>query len=1118
MDMKLEKSGFRFFAGDLMKFQSCRHATALDLRYHEGEALVPVKDNEEMKLVQDQGHAHEASFLEELKKKGLEVTDIERKFASPELEHEATLAAMRAGPDVITQASLGFGGRWGGYADFLYRVDKPSDLGNWSYEVADTKLSRKAKPSHILQLCLYSDLLAQMQGIRPEKAHVELGSGETLTVRVDDVDAYAQLTRERFEQFVEERPETRSEPVPACGMCRWREHCQQEWEARDSLVQIAGITTSQRRKLEADGIETVAALAALDRKIPKLAPKTQEKLVAHARLQKARREGGPPSFELLPDEAGKGFNLLPRPNPGDLFYDIEGDPFYEGGLEYLHGVWLHQDGDWVFKDFWAHDREEEGRSLDALMIFFREHLAAHPGAHIYHYAPYEITALRRLTKQHRRHEALFDQLQRDRVFVDLYSVVRGAVRVSEGGYSIKNLEAFYMDKRDGDVATAGASVVAYENWRELRDSNPTEAERILQEIRDYNEVDCISTQQLRDWLIGSVRPSGLPWPTLNQNKDEEGPDLEKAAEEEAEDAKMAQRLAPLRESLGEEAGQLVIDLTAFHRRENKPAYWAIFDRMGKDSDELVDDLECLAELEAIGPIEPQKRGPNRRRYRFPAQDTKISKSTSPSLKPAEGIVGLSIKELDLDTCEVELQFPKKAGDPPDTLDLLPAGPVRAKALVDGVKAASDMLLDNDPGIEAFRRFLVRQAPTFRDQRTSILAGDGDLPEQIADAIAAMQGSTLAIQGPPGTGKTYVSALAIARLVAAGKRVAISSNSHKAIENLLVATAERMSVEKVPGLLAQKVKDQAPVPPHERIQQVTRNDDPEIDVAVVVGGTAWHHALHESNAFDYIFVDEAGQVSVANLMAMSRCAENIVLVGDPMQLPQPVQGSHPGQSGMSCLEYLLGEHRTVPETNGVFLPTSRRMADGVCGFISKAVYESRLGNDDAASSQRLWDAEGDACAGAHFVAVEHSGNAQVCEQEVEAILMEIERLVGGRFVDRDGSERILSLADILVVAPYNAQVNALRSGLPEGVRVGTVDKFQGQEAPVCLVSMTTSSAAELPRNIEFLFSLNRINVAVSRAKVLAKVFASPRLLEVPCTNVEQMKLVNTLCELKRWIER
>jgi len=318
----------------------------------------------------------------------------------------------------------------------------------------------------------------------------------------------------------------------------------------------------------------------------------------------------------------------------------------------------------------------------------------------------------------------------------------------------------------------------------------------------------------------------------------------------------------------------------------------------------------------------------------------------------------------------------------------------------------------------------------------------------------MAGTTLAIQGPPGTGKTYVSALSVVNLVRVGKRIAVSSNSHKAIGNLLEAVADRARQEGVVCRVVQKSSDDGDDEVHPGITFVSDNDAPEIAAAHVVGATAWHFARYAEAAYDYLIVDEAGQVSIANILAMARCARNIVLVGDPMQLPQPLQGSHPGDSGRSCLEYLIDGHRVVPSERGVFMPISRRMHPRVCGL-------------------------------------------------------------GAIYRDRDGRERVVGHSDILVVAPYNAQVNALRVRLPNAVRVGTVDRFQGQEAPICLVSMTTSSGEELPRDIAFLFSLNRINVAVSRAQVAAMVFASPLLLETPCRSIEEMALVNALCLLHEY---
>lgn len=1104
--MRKVEGGLRLSASDLMRFKVCQHATTLDLRRIEVGDITPIQDSEEAELLQKQGDAHELGYLQSLKDSGRKIVEIPKDDLPLEESVRLTLDAMAAGPDIIFQGAF-FDGAWGGYSDFLERVEQPSALGDWSYEVVDTKLKRSPDPKHILQLVLYSDLVAKIQGRMPDFAHLQLGDGSRFSIRLSEVASYSRHTRARLENFLVERPATRSEPVSGCALCPWRDHCENEWEAADSLALLAGISRSQRSKLEAAGISTIAQLGMLDRRIPKLVPETQERLQVQARLQTARRQGGPPQFELRPYEAGRGFALLPAPDDGDLFYDIEGDPYFTGGLEYLHGVWFRANGEWEFKAFWAHDRAAEGHAVEQLLIFFTEHLKAHPKAHIYHYANYEIAALRKLTTNHRVGEATIDQLQRERRFVDLYKVVSGGLIASERGYSIKNLEAFYMTKRDADVATAGASVVYYERWRETGDDD------LLRKIEDYNRTDCVSTQLLRDWLLDTVRPTDLGWPDL-------APEVRAASEgrvdqEIVEVSEHYARFAPARERLGGEVADLLFDLNYFHAREDKPKYWAIFDRLAQESETLLDDLDCIAGLEAMtAPIAVKQS--TERTYRFPPQETKLRAGKRPCMKPADLPETASLVSLDVEAGTLVLRRGKKSGSLPDRLDLLPEKPLRNSIMRDAIAAVSDGIVANDGRHQAAEHLLTRTPPQFSTgpRLHGIVNPDKDLVDEIHEAIADMDRTTLAIQGPPGTGKTYVSAFSILNLIKAGKRIAVSSNSHKAIENLLKAVAERAEANGVRPKLVHKGGDESEDGAgsvHPLICVVTDNEAPEISSADVVGGTAWHFARYPKAAFDYLFVDEAGQVSLANIVAMSRSARNIVLLGDPMQLPQPIQADHPGKSGQSALEYVVGDQHVIPAHRGIFMPVSRRMHPGICDFISAAVYEGKLTTDEGAKLQSLSLRKGSSPVGAQLHLVEHSGRSQTCPEEIAAIKQAIEELIDGIYRDRDGRERPLGASDILVVAPYNAQVNALARALP-GIRVGTVDKFQGQEAPVCLVSMTTSSAEELPRDIEFLFSLNRINVAVSRAQVLAMVFASPRLLEVPCQTVREMTLVNTLCML------
>jgi superfamily I DNA and/or RNA helicase len=288
---------------------------------------------------------------------------------------------------------------------------------------------------------------------------------------------------------------------------------------------------------------------------------------------------------------------------------------------------------------------------------------------------------------------------------------------------------------------------------------------------------------------------------------------------------------------------------------------------------------------------------------------------------------------------------------------------------------------------------------------------------------------------------------------------------------------------------------------------------------LVGGTSWFFSRPDvAAAFDLLVVDEAGQVSLANLVAVAGAAKNLVLVGDQMQLAQPLQGTHPGESGRSGLEYLLEGRATIADDLGVFLGVTRRLHPSICSFISGAVYEDRLraiaGTERRVvrvpdAGARLVRAE----AGVVFVPVEHEGNAQASEEEAEAVRAVVDELLGRERIGARGEVvGEIGVGDILCVAPYNLQVRTLKKRLPEGVRVGSVDLFQGQEAPIVIVSMGAGDAETSARGLEFLFDRRRINVAVSRAQSLAIVVGHPGLARSRCASLEQLALVNTFCRL------
>jgi uncharacterized protein len=452
------------------------------------------------------------------------------------------------------------------------------------------------------------------------------------------------------------------------------------------------------------------------------------------------------------------------------------------------------------------------------------------------------------------------------------------------------------------------------------------------------------------------------------------------------------------------------------------------------------------------------------------------------------------------------------------------GHINADKLRHAVWRFADSIVQGDRKYAAAEAFLRKLPPALRglEPGDPIVVGGDDLIGATTAAVLSLDHSYLFIQGPPGAGKTTTGSHVILRLLQEGKRVGVTSNSHTAINNLLRAVEERAKEAgvRVHGLKKSTRNDPESMLDGTMITDVTDPKDVIVSSEPLIGGTAWLFAEPAlEQAFDYLFVDEAGQVSLANLIAISTAARNAVLLGDQMQLGQPIQGVHPGRSGESTLEYLLDGFATVPPDRGIFLGTSWRMHPAVCRFISDAVYDSRL-HPAAGNERRTLVLGGSAhpalsSAGIRFVPVMHDGCSQRSEPEARVVAELYESLLGQSWCDKDGTEKRMTANDVLVVAPYNAQVNLLKQTLPEGAHVGTIDKFQGQEAQVVIVSMATSNEDYLPRNIEFLYDKNRLNVAVSRAKCLAMVVASPDLLKVHCGTPEQMELVNTLCWLREY---
>ena len=1113
---------------DLTGFLACEHLTAQERLATAGTLSRPDRVDPELDILTRRGQEHELAYLEVLQGGGRDVLrlDLESEklnrqtLAGLTAAHEQTVAAIQHGPDVIYQAAF-FDGRWVGYADFLLRTDRPSDLGAFSYEVADTKLARRVKAAALLQMCSYAEQLERIQGVTSEQLHVIVGDRTDQSYRLADFAAYYRAVKKRFEDSLANGfGATYPTPVEHCKVCRWALVCEARRRADDHLSLVAGLGRDQARKLAAVEIRTVADLAKSTLiRVPKIGEATFERLRHQAALQVIERETSAVTSEMLPPEQGRGLALLPLKSPGDLFFDMESDPWAEdGGLEYLFGVVEVNEGAPRFHAFWGLDRAGEKKAFEDFIDFVMARRLLDPNLHVYHYAGYEVTALKRLMGRHSTREDEIDSLLRDGVLVDLFQVVRQGVRVSQESYSLKKLEPLYMGGREADIKGGLASIVAFEQWLESRD------QAILDAIGEYNREDCESTWRLRGWLeeqrakaeLQFGAPIGRPGPI----------ESEVPAERAADDATTAQLVDALTTGSPEIASDrspqraqwLLAELLRWHRRDAKPAWWDYYHRFTMSDDELFDDGESIAGLKPTGEVIDVKNS-SVKTYRFdPSQEHKLSAGKEvfdPATRKYAG------KIEDLDPAAGILKLKKKRDDAPLPTSIVPRGPINTDVLRDAVRRLAGWVVEygiDAPGRgQAARDLLLGRPPRIKGLAAgALIVTDGDDASEVARRVAPLLLDTvLPIQGPPGSGKTYTGARMIVDLLRAGQTVAVAAYTHKAITNLLNAVCERAAAESVmfKGVQRGSPDDCCDSP----LISIAKGNEDVVkalgDGATLVAGTQFLFARPEmAEQFDVLFVDEAGQLSLANVVAIAGCARSVVLLGDPNQLAQPSQGTHPPGVGVSALEHLLGAHQTIPPDRGIFLSVTRRLHPDICAFTSEVFYEGRLVSE-ASCAVQLLEAAGEGTLGGtglRYFPVVHSGNRTTSSEEIDVVDREYRALLRRPWVDRSGIRRAVTPSDILVVAPYNVHVNRLRDRLPAGSRVGTVDRFQGQEAAVVFFSMATSGADDIPRNMEFLYSLNRLNVAVSRALVLAVLVCSPNLLAVRCRNPEQMRLANALC--------
>jgi predicted RecB family nuclease len=1167
--LKITDGHLRLSASDVANHLACQHLTRLDLRMARGTLRPPYEQDIGFKDLLRRGEVHERAVLDRFRADGREVVDLSETADGGPADSEAakaTMEAIRAGVDLIYQGTLtgengpepGRGPALLGRPDFLVRADLlPAPDGasrpdGVHYEVVDAKLARSAKARAVLQTAFYSHLLADLQGIEPRWMHLALGDGEFTPFKVCDYAAYERQTRQRLEASLSQNPppDPYPEPVEHCAICRWRERCADRRRHDDDLSLVAGMTTGQRRALKDAGISTRREFAGLADPpvLSRVSRDGLERSRRQARLQVTSEDERLIRYEILDPErdaegalmANRGLLALPKPAAGDLFFDIEGARHYsedtrEFGLQYLFGIVdtadLDESGWPRYTQIWSYDRQGEKRAFEQLIDFITERRERHPGLHVYHYNHYEPTSVDHLTKLHgTRQEAVgalmgrfatredeVDNLFRLGVFVDLYRVVRQGVRAGVESYSIKRLEPLVGYTRQVDLHEATLNLISLEAALEDRTAaGDGERQRV---VAGYNEDDCRATLALRDWLeerrldLALRLFEDLPRPVYAEEpRSTEDPEVTRIRS-----ALLAGVPAEAsRRTSEQQARALLADLLDWHRREDKPAWWRYFYVRTLSPAELIGEPDALGGLTGGGEVGQVKRSVVRR-FSFPPQEHKFSPGDA-AFDPATNRQW-SVCAVDDARGTIDVKI-GHSYDGPWPAALVEGGPVGTKDQRERLRDLGDRVVrEGVGGPDAATALLLRRPPDDGRVPAGSLRAEGESASAAAIRLApSLRRSCLPMQGPPGTGKTYTAAEQILELIAQGRTIGITGPSHAVIHNLIDAVCEhaRQRGAGVPRIGQRADKDHpylhqdATTMSPEQLERALR--DGELDVAA---GTSWLWARGMfADSVDTLFVDEAGQMSLANVLAVAGTARNLVLLGDPQQLAQPSQATHPPGAGASALEHILGDRATMPEDAGLLLDQTYRMHPDLCRYTSDVFYDGKLHGVDGLGNQMILGEPSLSGSGLRIVKVAHQGNTNASPEEASEVARLVGRLARSTWQDKDGNRRPLGPGDVLIVTPYNAQIRAIQSALAadghDGFMVGTVDKFQGREAPVVIYSMATSSADEAPRSLEFLYDPHRLNVATSRARAMAIIVASPDLIRVSCRTPHQMTLVNALC--------
>ena len=1054
------------------------------------------KDDPLDAVLANKGYKHEEELYQSLKNDYPKVAQIDTSDKKRAIKK--TEEFIKEGFDVIYQGAL-TNNHFFGFTDFLIKVPGQSKFGNYSYEVWDAKLSKTTKPEYLIQLCCYAEMLCELIECDIPKGVIFLGKGIPEKYDLKDFYSFYSSLRDVYLNFEQSKPSSPPDPELFTNWGKYSEHAKKILESKNHLSQIANIRKTQIKLLNESGITTIDDLIAEDSVKP--IGMDQQKfltLKTQAQLQQESKNENTLKFRVINiEDEHVGLASLPPKSKNDIYFDLESNPLNKDFvLHYLWGV-AHEDDASRFKSWWCHDDIEMKEVFEAFVDWTYDRWLVDPHMRVYHYGNFEIAALKELMSKFGTKENEVDNLLRNNVFIDLLKVVKNGMIIGADGYGLKKIEPLYRSQRIDEVQSGNESTVQYENWMDSNEGKDEKSSNILKEIWDYNREDCISLIDLCNFLRKQQEKHQISYlPPIDEVV------IKEPTEKELKikiilDNKSKDEALPHKE--------LLTNLCLYHARENKPVYWRYFERIESTDEELVEDLDCLGNLTFTGKTTIIKRSKGFE-YRFdPFQDSKLKKNDQVRIKQ-DTTLRVTIEELDLEEgiCLLKTTAPSL----PAKISLIPSNVVTATNIEDNILAVTEEYQKSGKLRPCLNNLLDRTRPYLKVSGADNFSEWGSSLADIAINVTKnLNQACLCIQGPPGTGKTTIGSQVITELASMGYKIGITSNSHKAIDNLIerVLKNNRLVDKKMP-ICRVSTKSEPFYEENDEIDVYSAASQINLNKQYhIFGGTAWAFA-HENfkDQLDFLFVDEAGQVSLANLVGISQSCKNIILMGDQMQLAQPTMGAHPLSSGLSCLEYLLEGNPTIPLDKGIFLKETYRLHPDICQFISRRIYEDRLIANEKNTERKLFLKDGSMIksSGIQYVQLEHEGNEQASKEEVLVIKALVDELLQAELHDGD-TKRSITKDDILIVSPFNHQIRNLQDAFKSKIEIGTVDKFQGREAAIVIISMASSDTDSTPRGTSFLFEKNRLNVAITRAKSLAIIVGSKNLEKTTSQNLKEI---------------